>query len=369
LLYIPIILTAVGKMMKPINIFSGLLTLAVIPAIIFLSGRKEINSDAIATPGRSGTAILITGAAARIPQEAALLAELYNRGLLNDVVFISGVSSGALNSVMLNGILSGRMTWAEYKSVLFGIENSDIFIQEGKKLPVNTEPERRFITDIVENKLGYQQIGDLPFMTSISITHLSDLDLKKTVYRMCSRKINNETDTALNLVDILMASTSFPLAFPPVRIKNVKTIPDVEYIDGGVGDDHVPYKALLDFEKFRGVGVDRVYIISRKSDSIPEVSEELRILGINDRGIFDNLGISLDNILKKGIIKRLEAFTIEAPELALRTYVWIPDFKADFLMFSFSNMKEQFDMTTQWAQTHDPVPVSDYLLNNSLSKK
>ncbi len=185
---------------------------------------------------------------------------------------------------------------------------------------------------------------------------------------MCSRKINNETDTALNLVDILMASTSFPVAFPPVRIKNVKTIPDVEYIDGGVGDDHVPYKVLLDFEKFRGAGVDRVYIISRKSDSIPEVSEELRILGINDRGVFDKLGISLDNILKKGILKRLEALTIEAPELALRTYVWIPDFKADFLMFSFSNMKEQFDMTTRWAQTHDPVPVSDYLLNNSLSK-
>jgi hypothetical protein len=28
---------------------------------------------------------------------------------LKDVVFISGVSSGALNAVMLNGILSGKM--------------------------------------------------------------------------------------------------------------------------------------------------------------------------------------------------------------------------------------------------------------------
>lgn len=355
-------------MMKHFNILTGLLILAVITAIIFLTGRKDISRVSSAGPERSGKAILITGAAARIPQEAALLEELHKRGLLNDVVFISGVSSGALNSVMLNGILSGKMTWTEYKSVLFGIENSDIFIQEGKKLPVNTEPERKFITDIVENKLGYHQIGDLPFMTGISITHLSDFDLKKTVYRMCSRKINNETDTTLNLVDILMASTSFPIAFPPVRIKNVKTIPDMEYIDGGVGDDHVPYKALLDFEKFRGAGVEKVYIISRKSDSIPEVSEELRVLGINDRGMFDKLGISLDNILKKGIIKRLEAFTIEAPELALRTYVWIPDFKADFLMFSFSNMKEQFDMTSRWAQTHDPVPLSVYLLTNSSVK-
>lgn len=357
--------------MKFLRIFSGFLILAAIAIFIFLSLRKEDSSVAIDSHGteRSGTAILITGAAARIPQEAALLEELYTRGLLKNVVFISGVSSGALNSVMLNGILGEKMTWMEYKDILFGIENSDIFIQEGKKLPVNTEPEREFITHVVENRLGYQTIGDLPFMTEISITHVSDFDIKKTVYRLCSRKINAETDTTLSLVDILMASTSFPVAFPPVRIRNAVTIPDVEYIDGGVGDDHVPYKALLDFEKFKGSGVDRVYIISRKSDSIPEVSEELRILGINDRGIFDRLGISMDNILKKGLLKRLEAFTRDAPDLVPRTYVWIPDFQTDFLMFSFSNLKEQYEMTSQWAKTHDPVPVSEYLLTNSSSGK
>lgn len=185
---------------------------------------------------------------------------------------------------------------------------------------------------------------------------------------MCSQKINEESDTSLSLVDILMASTSFPIAFPPVRIKNVKTIPDVEYVDGGVGDDHIPFKALLDFEKFRGVGVEKVYFISRKSDSIPEVSEELRILGINDKGRFDKLGISLDNILKKGMIKRLEAYATEAPELIPLSYVWIPDFQADFLMFSFSNMKEQYDMTTQWAKMHNPVPLAEYLLPYLLKK-
>src|SRR5512133_25579 len=255
--------------MKNLGIFSGFLLVAAIPAVIFLQGRKEVSDDAITSSSteRSGTAIVITGAAARIPQEAALLEELYNRGLLKDVVFISGVSSGALNSVVLNGILSGKMTWAEYKEILFGIENSDTFIQEGKKLPVNTEPERKFITEVVENRLGYQKIGDLPFMTGLSVTHLADIDIRKNVYRLCSRKINAETDTALNLVDILMASTSFPVAFPPARIRNVHTIPDVDYIDGGVGDDHVPFKALLDFEKFRGTGVDKVFVISRKCDS------------------------------------------------------------------------------------------------------
>jgi len=349
-------------------IFAGLPFLAIL-SLLIISGGKGVGTDNQSYPKRSGTAIVMTGAAARIPQEAALLEELYNRGLMKDVVFISGVSSGALNSVALNGILTGKMTWTEYKEILFNLKNSDIFIQEGKSLPVNTEPARKFITDIVENKLGYYRIGDLPFMTEISFTHLSELDLKKTVYRMCSQKINKETDTTLSLVDILMASTSFPIAFPAVRIKNVKTIPDVEYVDGGVGDDHIPYQALLDFEKFRGIGVERVYFISRKSDSIPEVSEELKVLGINDKGVFDKLDISLDNILKKGLIKRLEAFSAEAPELVALSYVWIPDFQTDFLMFSFSNLKEQYDMTSQWAKTHDPVPLADYLLPFLLKKK
>ena len=201
-------------------------------ALFFISGIKPSKTKKIAIEGRSGTAIIMTGAAARIPQEAALLEALYNRGLLKNVVFISGVSSGALNSVALNGILAGKMTWAEYKNILFSLKNSDVFVQDGKKLPVNTDPSRRFISRVVEGKLGYHTIGDLPYMTSLSFTHLNKLTLKKTVYRMCSRKINDETDTTMNIVDILMASSSFPVAFPAVRIKNSKTIPDDEYIDG-----------------------------------------------------------------------------------------------------------------------------------------
>ena len=337
--------------------------------LILLSGKEKEPKTEPAVAPRSGTAIIMTGAAARIPQEAALLEELYNRGLMKNVVFISGVSSGALNSVALNGILSGKMTWSEYKEILFKLTNRDIFIQEGKKLPVNTEPARKFIESVVEQRLGYFKIGDLPYMTGISFTHLKNLDLKKDVYRMCSRKINEETDTTLSLVDILMASTSFPIAFPAIRIRNVKTIPDVLYVDGGVGDDHIPYHALLEFEKFRGAGVERVYIISRKSDSIPEVSEELRVLGINDRGIFDRLGISIDNILKKGIYRRLEAFATESPEHIPISYIWIPDFQADFLMFNFGKLKEQYDMTTQWAKTHEPVPLAEYLLPYLLKEK
>lgn len=354
--------------MKRLITLSGALILIIIGSF-FISATNRNHIAVSKSVERSGTALLMTGAAARIPQEAGLLEELDNRGMLKDVVYIAGVSSGALNAVMLNGILSGKMTWDEYKKILFNLKNSDIFIrEEGKKLPVNTQPARELYTRIVEDRLGYHQIGDLPYTTEISFTNLKDLDLKKKVYRMCSRKINEESDTTLSLVDILMASSAFPIVFPAVRIRNVKTIPDVEYVDGGIGEDHVPCHALFEFEKFRGRGVSKVYIISRKSDGVPELSEELKGLGINDKGRFDKLGISLDNILKKGMLKRLEDFVKEAPEMVLLSHIWMPEFDKNFLMFNFDNLKEQYTLTSEWAKTHDPVPLGDFLLLNMTKK-
>lgn len=331
--------------------------------LAFPAEGKEREKQIRTSDSGSGVAVIMTGAAARIPQEAALLEEMDRRGMLKNLVFISGVSSGALNAVALNGILSKKMSWNSYRKILFGLKNSDIFTQEERKIPVNTDPARELYKKVVEKRLGYKAIGDLPFTTSISFTHLAGL--KAEVYRICSRKINRETDTTLNLVDIMMASSSFPIVFPSVRIRDVTTIPDVKYIDGGVGEDHVPYRALFEFQKYRGKPVEKVYIISRKSDSIPEISEELKGLGINDRGLFDRMGISLDAILKKGIKKRLQEYSEEAPELLQRTYVWIPEFKEDFPMFRFDNLKEQYTITSKWARTHKPVPLADFLKRNS----
>ncbi len=355
--------------MKALKIISVLLIAGLITFLI-LSGKTSDSKVEPSVETRSGTAIIMSGAAARIPQEAALLEELYNRGLMKDIVFISGVSSGALNAVMLNGILSGKMTWGEYRDILSNLKNSDIFVQDSnKKIPVNTEPARKLYKKVVEDRLGYHHIGDLPFMTEISFTDLKDLDLRKKVYRMCSRKINEETDTTLSLVDIMMASSAFPIVFPPVKIRNVKTIPNVDYVDGGVGEDHIPYYALLQYEKFRGSGVAKVFIISRKSDSIPNLSEELRSIGIEDKGRFDRMGISLDNILWRGLLKSLNAFAKEAPELILRSYVWVPDFPENFLMFNFDDLKEQYILTSEWAKTHNPIPLGDYLLYYKEVKK
>jgi len=277
------------------------------------------------------------------------------------LVFISGVSSGALNAVLLNGIKTGKITWDEYKNILFDLKNSDIFIQERRKFPVDTEPARLTFKKTAEDKLGYFKIGDLPIATSISFTHVKGINLKKTDYRMCSLMINHESDSKLGLVDIMMASSAFPILFPPVRIANVETVPDEEYIDGGVGEDRLPYRALLEFEKYRGAGVEKVYIIGKNWNSMPELSEELKGLGINDKGLFDKLGFSLDAMLKKEIIKKMEAYCDDAPELEPLTYVWIPELEVNFLLFNFETMKEQYDLTAEWAKTNKPILIKDFL--------
>jgi hypothetical protein len=69
------------------------------------------------------------------------------------------------------------------------------------------------------------------------------------------------------------------------------------------------------------------------------------------------------------MIKRLEAYCTEAPDLVEHTYIWVPDFKADFLLFNFTDLKRQYDLTSQWAKTHQPVPLSEYLLQYAKKKK
>ena len=74
-------------------------------------------------------------------------------------------------------------------------------------------------------------------------------------------------------------------------------------------------------------------------------------------------------VLSRGIYKRLEAFADEAPELVPRTYVWIPEFNGNFLMFNFDNLKQQYMMTYKWARKNNPVPLADFLEQHTGRKK
>ncbi|QKG78897.1 patatin-like phospholipase family protein [Tenuifilum thalassicum] len=307
-----------------------------------------------------GTALVITGAAAKIAQEAALLESLYKRGELNDVVFISGASSGALNAVMLNAILEKKLTWKEYREIFANINNDRVFKINGKGLPASNEPLRELLTEVVEKRLGYKTLADLPYPTAISVVSLRPSPFSEGTYRFCNRKINAESDSSLNLVDVLMASTAYPLVFPPTRIDGLKTIPNIPYYDGGIGDDRVPFQALLDFEKYRGKPVKRVIIISRKRDDDMTLADELRPFGFEISPKLKG-NFSPDMLTSFGFWRRLEYLKKRYPETALKTWVFVPDYDYSFPMFDFNNLSYQYELTYQWAQSHSPIKLDEFL--------
>jgi predicted acylesterase/phospholipase RssA len=319
----------------------------------YLKNRESVRE--VLLDSSMGTALVIPGAAARIPQEAALLEELDSTGQLEHVVFISGVSSGALNAVMLNAILTGKYTWNQYRQLLFNLNNQDIFINEGNGLPVNTQPFRNLLTSILHDTLGWYKMKDLPIPTSLSVVSLDITTLGSSTFRLSNLRINRESDPELDLVEVLMASTAFPVAFPPVTINRVTTIPESQYVDGGSGPDYIPFKAVLDYEKFAGMNVDRVIVVCRKPDTEAGMLEELRELGIERADQAGKLGISLEELGRSAFKKALVSMRKEAPMMADKTLLYIPDIPKDYPLFDFHSMEEQYLATFEWAVENQPV--------------
>lgn len=314
---------------------------------------------------RSGTAVVITGAAARIVQEAALLEKLQETGWLTNICFISGTSSGALNTVMLNAILENKFTWERYHYILFNLKNEDIFIRNGRSLPVNNQPFRLLLANVVNDSLAYKRIGDLPFQSSISISDVDLLPPFSKTYRLSNLKINSECNPNLNLVDALLASTAIPVLFPPARFNESCNLPNSSFVDGGFAEDHIPVEAVLQFEKYRGFGVDTLIIVSRKSDSGGGIKNEVQNFEDIDSRVFYKLGLWIDNLVRKGFLKSMSELQQHNPELAARTYVYIPDFEEDFALLDFSDLKKQYRVTIDWANSHKPIPLNQYLLENT----
>lgn len=308
-----------------------------------------------------GTAIVITGAAARIPQEAALLEQLYYSGELNDVAFISGASSGALNAVILNAILERKYTWKRYRNLLFSMNNQSIFQSSDKPLPVNTDPFRTLLTTVLHDSLGYFKLKDLPYPTSLSIVSLNIRSWADQTYRLSNIKINTESDPDLDLVEVLMASTAFPLAFPTARISKNSTLPPGRFIDGGTTADFIPYRAVLEFEKFSRHNVDRMIIVSRKLDTEEGLRAELLNMGIDRLDLVDKLGIALEDLGQRSFFKGLESLMKEAPLLSLKTFIYLPAIPGEFALFDFNNLKEQYLVSREWSRTHKPIVLATFL--------
>ena len=346
--------------MKRFLIVIGVLSILTALTIGLYYFLRETPEPEQAMSHSKGTAIIITGAAARIPQEAALLEQLYNTGEMKEVAFISGVSSGALNAVILNAILDRKYTWKRYRNLLFSMNNQSVFYASHDPLPVNTEPLRKLLTTVLHDTLRYYKLKDLPYPTSLSTVSLSLKSWADLTYRLSNRKINAESDPELDLVEVLMASTAFPIAFPPVRFTYSPTLPKGRFIDGGTTSDYLPYRAVLEYEKFSGHNLDRMIIISRKLDTEESLRAELLNMGINRIDLIDKLGIEIEDLAQRSFFRGLESLMKDAPVLSEKTFVYVPEISGEFPLFDFSHMKEQYIASRTWAQSNKPMPLAEF---------
>lgn len=345
------------------------ISLLLLPAAIGFGINEEppLSGNDEDTTEMKGTAIVIAGAASRIPQEAALLEQLDKTGWLKNVTFISGVSSGALNTVMLNAIITGKFTWERYKKILFSLSNEQIYLKHKKKIPFDTKPLNYLLMKIIHDSLGYSVIGDLPIPSAVSAIGIKVRSLEFRTMRFSNKPLNPESNSGYDLVDVLMASTAIPAVFPPVKIKNAPDFPDLTFIDGGAAEDHLPYEALIQYINYSGKSPERLVIVNKKYDSEDGIRQELEAMGLKDNRLMQRLGLFMHQYTENAFMTKLQELQKHHPDLASRTYVYTPEFGKDFALLNFNAMKEQYDLASDWAKNNQPEFLSQYLSKHQKS--
>ncbi|MBT28625.1 MAG: hypothetical protein CMO01_03110, partial [Thalassobius sp.] len=314
----------------------------------------------------TGTALIITGAAARINQQIALIERLHDQNKLNNLDFVSGVSSGGINAIMLNGILDNTNDFGfeSYKDIVLNLTNADVLDNSRNDLPIDTKPLwNTFETKLLE-ELNYTSFDDLFMPTALTSTNL---DLKEIEF---SSNITELDNIGGDLIESLMATTSFPVAFPSIKIN------DNIYVDGGL-IENIPVNAVMEYQRIREAPFDTVYIVSYQKNTETRWSDELDYLSISGtredilKVTLEKAGFDTDALSQQSFLNELLRIANNYPELASRCYVYVPNV-ADapyYGVFDFSSetAHSSYNSVSIWAQSNEPVPLDAYLAINGIN--
>jgi predicted acylesterase/phospholipase RssA len=273
---------------------------------------------------------------------------------------MAGSSSGALSVVALNAILqaeglvrggkgSKAFSWSDYESLIAGLKNDDIYepsgilarameiLRDGAIL--DTRPLRRLLQRYVHSVMGYRTLGDLPVKSFFSVV---ERDSGK-VHRLCSTRHSD-----LPLVDVLMASTAIPVAFPSQELTLPGRKRPVAFIDGGTGVDGIPVDALKE-EECRRIFVIRPmkYDPRKKWNKVPPLTR-FRIVATALHSF-----LYLQEALLENALLRAAAYARST------AYSYVPDLPYNVNPLDFESGREQLEATDRWARQEGsgPEPV------------
>jgi hypothetical protein len=317
------------------------------------------------------TALLLTGAAARISQEVALFDQLQaKKGLSISQIdtLLAGFSSGSLNLAAINACFCNGSTlnWDTYykQQVLFPLRNKDVF--KIKMLPFDTSPLRVTIQEFLD-KMHCQKVGDLPFYSQILTFSWRRLE---TLWA-CSQDANQYY---INLTDIFMASTAIPILFPSQKIHcqpgQQMDFPDGQFADGGTGGTFKRFEEYIGEYVSQNGPFDTLYIISpmretaeKERKSFVDFLKENNKESTGSIQIDDHLeNISMNIFLK--FLKKLDEWEYNDQPMAREIYVCIPEMEKNFSILNFDKQKEQYDAVTKWIASNPDklaIPLKQFL--------
>ena len=330
-------------------------------------------------------AILLTGAAARISQEVAIIDKLCARKenplkIKEEDSLIAGFSSGSLNLTALNACFRNKnpMDWKTYyqEQILFPLKNEDVFTKN-KRLSIplfNTSPLRNTLYFFLADT-NLHLMKDLPFHSSI-LTMLKRKGKDKRHHKnretlwACSEKTSQEY---LSLSDVLMASTAIPVAFPAQEIHVQKghttDFPLRKYRDGGTQGTFVDFDTHIgDIVRNQGA-FEEMYIISPMREASDETVIEMDNSILDDIEDLDKIKLTnfLSNISMKTFMKflvKLEQWKMNNEAMAKNIFVCIPEMESNFPILDFSQEKAQYKATRSWFDGNKSklaVPLADFI--------
>jgi len=256
--------------------------------------------------------------------------------------------------VAVNAVLKSKangdkkFTWNDYTNILFGLKDGSIFdtsisgifkilthnVEHGYFL--DTTPLKTTIQSLT-SKMGFNKFGDLFIPTIISIV---DKDTGFTL----RIKSDDPRYSNLSLVDIMMASSAIPIAFPPQLVSGLS---NGYLIDGATGQDEIPVYGLLHSNLSQPI--DKLYIIARQFYYGPDVPFVLKPIQIVVNSIE-----ALEYLRQSLYLSGLE----EARSIKIPTFEYIPELPHHYGMFSFDQQKPQWEESMAWAKLHDPTRVN-----------
>jgi|GEM_PF-3194179 len=308
---------------------------------------------------RKKIAFVFSGAAARISQQAVLMRYLVQGKAFKDgrtlvPSVLAGSSSGALSIVALNAILlseglvegavlKDRFSWEDYEQLLSSLKKKDVYrraaLLRNDESLYHTGPLRELLTELLEERLGFHTLGDLPVKSYISVVE------RKTGKVL---RLSSEKNPDLPLVEALMATSAIPVIFPPVDLDLPGQGGAVSCVDGGTGPDVIPVDAV------REDRCDTVILIR------PELFDPAKPwngkLPLSELRIVEH---ALNNFMFIEETLMEYAFYRAAAYGRSRVFCYFPNLRCNYYALDFESGEEQISETKAWADLEGsrPKPV------------